>query len=456
MKKILLFLTLFHSLIVAFGCDDTAPHKELLTEPLSPNVISERILQAKNAQLIPPLLIAPKAGLPITALWGIHTKANNRYTLKILHNPLDFTSQPMLFDEEDPMIYWSAASDSRGKIWIAWRTHDRNLAEDVVKVSYSSDDGQTWSTPTQIFSSHWQIILQQNSLVIDPNNNKYLITKGVRKGSPLSLIRQIGSSNKWEDLGTIPGTDDRSTFDRFGVAANEKGHLAICLISFEGDLIIQESQDGGTTWTLLKGLKLPGKTLWNFWKVEKRNRMPDIMYHKNGLAVTWGVLTSEQIETNVFKEYVDLFFSMFDSENKKWIKPVSINDIRNTAEIILSLGDIHKSTRELIKRDCERSRPVSFRYPSLFITKNGHMVVLWRQFRNNRLALVMSISDQNCLLWSPNFVLNEDDTGDICRFNGYLHKDFSILTVVYNQWPDKEKIEISDDLKIKAFNIQLF
>ena len=178
MKKILLFLAFFHSLIVTFGCDDTAPHKELITEALSPDVISARILQAKNAQLIPPLLIAPKAGLPITALWGIHTKANNRYTLKILHNPLDFTSQPMLFDEEDPMIYWSAASDSRGKIWIAWRTHDRNLAEDVVKVSYSSDDGQTWSTPTQIFSSHWQIILQQNSLVIDPNNNKYLITKG--------------------------------------------------------------------------------------------------------------------------------------------------------------------------------------------------------------------------------------------------------------------------------------
>ena len=84
------------------------------------------------------------------------------------------------------------------------------------------------------------------------------------------------------------------------------------------------------------------------------------------------------------------------------------------------------------------------------------MVVLWRQFRDNRLLLVMSISDQNGVLWSPNFVLNEESTGDVCRFNGYLHKDSSLLTIVYNQWSGNEKIEINNDLKIKALNIQLF
>ncbi len=359
-------------------------------------------------------------------------------------------------------IYYTAADIVRsGTVTVAVSKYHESGGYALTVVENRNMKGE-WSAPEELFvSDERQIIrLEADSILSGSEGKRYILIRyrlgKVKEDRTFRLYSSDGPKLPWKFMGTVPGSDDLSTFDNMSFDSSPDGKLAIAFVAYKGHLKVLESKDRGRTWQDLGSPKRPSVPGFRLPRRSPlvRDSMPSIRRVAGGWGLAWEAHVSVPRGINKFDEYVDTLFARYDDSTGKWAQTVTVNEFRTIIRRKLSLFDeMGKSGVQRIKELSEEGRGTDLRYANLATASTGRLAVVWRELRGEWLRAVVSISDDGGRTWSAGIVLNPLDKGDVHSTRGLLSSTGDIYRAIAIMWPGRSSIQAAGDLSLKVSEI---
>jgi len=356
----------------------------------------------------------------------------------------------------------SAGSSSEGDITLAYVDSD-SAGGSVVEVRTSRDGGRSWSAPHSVERETDVLRLDPDSLAPGPNGQWYLLVRyrlgKVKPGMLLRVYRKAPGED-WGLMGAVPGSDDLSTFDALSFDVSPGGSLAVAFVTYEGELRVKQSTDGGRTWVSI-GLpdrpRMPGlRTLLPGMRPTVRDGMPSIRWIGGGWGLAWEEHVSIPSGLTGSDAHVDTLFSKHDAAGARWTRTTRINDQRIVlAGTVNILGQVGKSVMQALEDLHRKGRGTELRYPHLVVAPTGRFAVFWTELRGLSIVPVASISDDGGIEWSAAIALDSSHQGDTDRVRGSFSADGKALQAIYLTWPGESSLRADDGLGLKVAEVLL-
>jgi hypothetical protein len=305
--------------------------------------------------------------------------------------------------------------------------------------------------------------LEPDSLAAGPNGLWYLLVRHrlgkVKPGMLLTAYRRPAGDSEWELMGAVPGSDDLSTFDAVGFDVSPAGRLAVAFATYEGELRVAESSDGGRTWTSLGApgrLRVPGlRSLVPGFRPTIRDGMPSVRWARDGWGLAWEEHVSRPTGLSTHETWVDTLFSSHDAA-AGWTATTRVNDRRIVvAETFNVLGQVGKSSMQALEELHRKGRGTELRHPHLSRAPTGSLAVLWTELRDEKIVPVASLSDDGGRTWSAAVPLDSSPDGDADRVRGSFSADGKILQAIYLAWPGRSVLVSKKPLGVEVAEISL-
>jgi hypothetical protein len=261
-------------------------------------------------------------------------------------------------------------------------------------------------------------------------------------------------------MGAVPGSDDLSTFDGVSFGVSPDGSLGVAFATYEGELRVNQSTDGGRTWTSIGSPSRPGisglRTLLPGMHPTVRDGMPSIRWVHGGWGLAWEEHVSIPSGLSGSDVHVDTLFSTHDAAAAIWSTTMRINDRRIVvARTVSALAEVGKSGMRALEEQHRKGRGTELRYPHLVAAAAGRLAVLWTELREGKIVPVTSISDDGGRTWSAAVALDESHPGDTDRVRGSFSADGKVLQAIYLTWPGESSLRSDDGLGLKVAEMLL-
>lgn len=356
----------------------------------------------------------------------------------------------------------TASADLQGRICLAYV--DSEGSGTSILAALSADGGRSWQSTETVHRDGEMLKLDPDSLAPGPSGEWFLLARYRLGKVPPRLLFRIfrlrSGESRWELMGTVPGSDDLSTFDGVGFDASPDGRLAIAFVTYEGELAVAESDDGGRSWSSIGSPgrpAAPGRalSLVGFGPIV-RDGMPSLHWLDGGWGLAWEEHVQVPTGPSSFDTYTDTLFAKVDAARVKWGSLVRVNERRVVVGKTLNfVKEARKTGIERMEELHREGRGTGLRYPHLTAARTGRLAVSWTELREERIVPVASFSDDGGSSWSGTVVLDGSPEGDAERVRTGFGADGKTLQAIYLTWPGESSIRSKAGLGVKASEVLL-
>jgi hypothetical protein len=272
-----------------------------------------------NSNASPGILAIASTGTTIYCLYGYDVTGTNTSTISF--SSFDATTvgtNPTVkgIEAQNDVGGCSICVDGNGKIWAAWCSKNSTYPNSFnIRVSSSTDGGNTWSTPTQITTNNTSGQDNTNPCIVVRSNNYPTIIWQFATNNAIKAISWNGSG--W---GSIVTVYTGSTYAQSNPCAVVDGNDVIycCWSGADSTTSNQrarwsKSTDGGATWSAM--------ALINPSSTQASQRVSLTVRPDNSIDAFW-----QEIDTAVSATYTQIRYANLPAGTTTWSAPVTLTN----------------------------------------------------------------------------------------------------------------------------------